>query len=136
MKKLFSTKYAASSFDISMLLLRIAAGGTMAYVHGWAKLKNFTGYARDFDSYFGMSPTLSLSLAIFAEFFCAIFIVLGLFTRLSTIPLLICMSVAFFIAHHGSILAKGELSFIYLAMFLVILLVGPGRVSVDRLIGK
>ena len=43
------------------------------------------------------------------------------------------MFIAFFYAHGGSI-ADGELAFIYLGVFLLLLLTGPGRYSADYLI--
>lgn len=137
MKKLFSTKYSATSFDVAMFLLRAVAGSTMAIAHGLKKLQNFNSIlAKGFADPFGLGPTVSLSLTIFAEFFCAIFIILGIFTRLSSIPLIICMSVAFFSAHGARLYADGESAGIFLMLFSVILLVGPGRFSIDRLIGK
>ena len=44
---------------------------------------------------------LNKKCAVFAEFFCAAFIILGLFTRLASIPLVIAMGVAVFFAHKG-----------------------------------
>lgn len=137
MKKLFSTKYSAASFDIAMLLLRVVAGSAMAIGHGFGKLSNFNsklaGWKMD---PFGIGTTASFSMVIFAEFFCAIFLVLGIFSRLSAIPLIICMSFAFFSAHGARLYSDGESAGIFLMIFSVILLVGPGRYSVDRLIGK
>jgi putative oxidoreductase len=75
-------------------------------------------------------------MVIFAEFFCALFIIIGLFTRLATIPLIITMSVALFKAHNVDIFGKGELAGLYLTCFLVLLLLGPGKVSVDGMTGK
>jgi putative oxidoreductase len=136
MKKLFSIKYSASSFDFALLLLRVVAGSAMM-MHGYGKLVNFkTMLAKGFADPFGLGQTVSLSLTVFAEFFCAIFVILGIFTRLASIPVIICMSVAFFSAHNAHLFSDGELAGIYLTIFTVILFVGPGRVSVDRLIGK
>ena len=145
MKKLLSTRYTETSFSIALFLLRIAAGGLMI-PHGYDKLKQFSVYAPKYTDPFHIGTSLSLSLSIFAEFFCAILIVLGLLTRLATIPLIINMAVAVLIAHKGQILfyfdkegqmhGAGEHAALYLAMFFVILLVGPGRFSLDKMIGK
>lgn len=137
MKKLFSIKYTATSFDIAMLLLRLVAGLTMAIGHGFDKLSHFNsklaGWKMD---PFGLGTTVTFSLVVFAEFFCAIFIILGLFTRLSAIPLIICMSFAFFSAHGARLFNDGESAGIFLMLFTLLLLIGPGRISADRLIGK
>jgi putative oxidoreductase len=103
--------------------------------HGYHKLTHFSEMQDKFMNFLGMGGTLSLALVVFAEFFCALFIILGLFTRLSTIPLIICMAVAFFKAHHAE-LKDGELSLFFLAGFVLIALVGPGKISVDGFSGK
>jgi putative oxidoreductase len=75
-------------------------------------------------------------LSVFAEFFCAIFIILGLFTRLACIPLIINLSVALFFAHSGDFFGKGELSGLFLVVFATLLFAGPGRLSLDRFLVK
>ena len=67
--------------------------------HGLDKFSNFSTYVMQFPPMFGMSPSMALSMAIFAELICAALVVLGLFTRLALIPLIITMSVAFFMVH-------------------------------------
>ena len=84
----------------------------------------------------GMGQGTTLTLAVFAEFFCALFILLGLFTRLATIPLIIAMSVALFVAHNGNFFGDGEKATLFLGAFITLLLVGPGRASIDSMIGK
>ncbi len=136
MKKLLSTKYAASSFNIALLFIRVTAGTAMAFGHGYGKLVGFSQRAGKFADPFHIGSATSLSLTIFAEFFCAFFVVFGLFTRLACIPLIIAMSVALFYANGARLYGGGELAGIYLAVFLGILLVGPGKISIDATIGK
>lgn len=135
MKKIFNTKYSDRSISFSLLLLRLAAGGLMI-PHGFKKLMNFGAKSAEFTDPFHIGGPLSMSMVIFAEFFCAGLIVLGLMTRLATIPLIIAMSVALFIAHKGEIFGDGEMAALYLAAYFVLLLAGPGKISMDRLIGK
>ncbi|HQW85038.1 MAG TPA: DoxX family protein, partial [Ferruginibacter sp.] len=89
-----------------------------------------------FVSILGLGSTITLSLVIFAEFFCSMFIILGLFTRLAAIPIIIVMSVALFKAHNLDFFDEGEVAALYLTAFFVILIVGPGKISVDGMIGK
>jgi putative oxidoreductase len=77
-----------------------------------------------------------MALTIFAEFFCSAFLIMGLLSRLSTIPLIIAMSVALIYAHHGQVFGEGEHAALYLAGFIAILFTGPGKYSMDKLIGK
>lgn len=83
----------------------------------------------------GIGSALSLGLATFAEFFCAILLMLGLFTRLATIPLLVTIFVILNL-HHWQFYGEYELVPAFLAAFLTILLVGPGKYSLDARISK
>jgi putative oxidoreductase len=136
MKKLFSTRVSDNAFAFSALLLRVGAGSLIMIQHGLNKLMHFADKAPRFADPFHIGSTTSLALVVFAEFFCAAFVILGLFTRLACIPLIIAMSVALFSANKGEFFGKGELSGIFLVCFLAILVMGPGKVSMDRLVGK
>ncbi|MET0462453.1 MAG: DoxX family protein [Chitinophagaceae bacterium] len=135
MKKLFSTNYSDGAFNFSLLVLRVASGAMMI-PHGYGKLMKFSSMSSKFSDPFHIGSTLSLSLTIFAEFFCAALIVLGLLTRFACIPLIIAMSVAVFIAHKGDVFDTAQMAALFLTIFIGILFVGPGRFSVDALIGK
>ena len=135
MKKLLSAKYSAGAFNVAMLLLRLGIGILMMH-HGYQKLTHFAEIQPRFMNFLGMGTTASLSLVVFAEFFCSLFLVIGLFTRLATIPLIITMCVIIFKVFGGDVFDKAEIPTIYLAGFIVLLFVGPGRFSVDRLMGK
>lgn len=105
--------------------------------HGFSKISNFTNKAPHFSDPFGLGATSSYSLVVFAEFFCAALVILGLFTRLACIPLVIAMGVAFSIAHkHNIAPGQGETALLFFICFFVILLTGPGKMSVDRLLFK
>jgi putative oxidoreductase len=135
MKKLLSTKYSASAFNTAIFILRVGAGILMA-AHGYDKLVHFQSYSAKFINFLGMGQTTSLALAVFAEFFCSIFLILGLFTRLAVVPLMIVMLVAIFKAHNVDIFGEAEHPALFFLIFLTILFVGPGRVSVDGMVNK
>lgn len=135
MRKLITTRYSEGAFNTAMLLLRLFAGILMMY-HGYDKLVQFGERHDQFMNFLGLGSTVSYTLVVFAEFFCSLFIVLGLFTRLAAIPLIITMGVALFKAHNGEIFGDGEMSALFLGCYLVILLLGPGKISVDGMTGK
>ena len=135
MKKLLSAKYTAGAVSAAMLVLRLGLGILMMH-YGYDKLVHFSEYQDKFMNFLGMGRTLSLALVVFAEFFCSMFLILGLFTRFAAIPLIVVMCVALFKAHNGQVFGDGQTVALFLTGYLVLLLVGPGRVSVDSMIGK
>ena len=135
MKKLLSVSYRDWAFNIAMLLLRLCAGVLMI-PYGYDKLVHFAEKKTSFTNFMGIGSPLSLALVIFAEFFCGMLIILGLFTRLAAIPLIIAMSVVVFKATHMDFFGKGKEASLFLTCFLAIFLCGPGKASVDGLINK
>jgi putative oxidoreductase len=140
MKKLFSTRCSDTAFTLATLLLRLGFGLLMLMNHGYRKLADYPNMLQKFKDPTGlMSPSVALAMTVFAEFFCAAFIILGLFTRLATIPLIVAMGVAFFIVHNAKFApgpGSGEMALLFFVAFLVLLFTGPGKISLDRFIGK
>ena len=135
MSKLMSTNYTTGSFNLATLLLRLGCGGLIIH-HGYDKLVNFAVYKSKFMSFLGMGQATTLGLVVFAELICGALLLIGLFARLATIPLIITMCVALFMAHKGQIFGDGEMAALYLSGFLALLIVGPGKISVDGMAGK
>lgn len=103
--------------------------------HGWGKLMNFSEMAPHFFAPFNMSGYVTLSAVIFSEVFCAFLLIIGLFTRLAVIPLIIQMLVVVLVVHQGDF-SRQELGLHFLLGFVVVLILGPGKASVDRLISR
>jgi len=122
--------------DVALLGLRLALGLSILFGHGLVKLQNFSERGALFADPFGFGPQTSMGLAIFAEVFCSILLVLGAVTRLSVIPLIVTMATAFFFVHSADDWKTKELAFVYLLSFSAIFLLGPGRFSVDGLLLK
>lgn len=135
MKKLLSTKYNAGAFNTGLLVLRLGAGILMAN-HGYSKLVGFNEMSPKFVNFLGIGSEVTLALVIFAELFCAALIVIGLFTRLACIPLIIVCTYAVAKTHNWDVFDSAELATLFLAAFLTLLFTGPGRISVDRMISK
>ena len=135
MKRLLSIKYSQAAFNFALLILRVGFAALLL-VRGYDKLIHFSAYSKSFMSFLGIGSTLSLALCVFAEFFCSLFLIFGIFSRLVVIPIIINMAVVVFVAHRNDILGDGEHGLLLLIGFFAILLVGPGKISVDGMINK
>lgn len=121
---------APLSLDFGLLLLRLVIGGLMAH-HGWDKLAKVLDGNMAFADPIGIGNYPSLYLTIFAEFVCSLLLVLGLFTRLAVIPIIITMLVAILVVHAADPLQVKELAIIYLGANLALFFTGPGKISID-----
>lgn len=129
------TKYNAVGLNFATLILRVSAGGFML-THGWPKLQNLISGELAFPDPLGISSGVSLILAVFAEFLCALLVVLGLRTRLAVVPLIVTMVIAAFVVHGADPFGKKEMSLLYLSSYVALLLTGSGRFSFDYLLGR
>lgn len=131
-----STRSNAAIIDIVILVTRIFVGFAMLS-HGFPKLQQLlSGEEIQFYEFMFFSAKTSLILAVFAEFVCSIFIILGLFTRFAVFFLIITMAVAGLIVHSADPFAKREISLLYLSVYLLLFAFGPGRYSIDHMISK
>lgn len=131
---LFGGKHQSQLNDIGKLALRFLFGLSLALNHGWPTLKEVMAGASEFPDPLGLDPELSMLLAGTAEFGFALFVTSGLFTRAALIPILINFSVAFFIFHASDPFGNKELAFLYLSSMTAIMLLGPGKYSLDHVL--
>ena len=121
-----------NSIGLSSLLLacRIAFG-SMFITHGMQKLASFSMLSGSFPSVMGMGSKLSLCLAIFAEVFCTMGFITGFLYRLSMIPMIFTMFIAAFVIHANDPFSAKELALLYLCIFIMMYILGPGSYSAD-----
>ncbi|MGI9546309.1 MAG: DoxX family protein [Flavobacteriaceae bacterium] len=117
--------------DIGLALLRILPS-IFLLTHGWGKFNNLISGNFEFADPIGIGSSPSLFLAVIGEFVCPILIILGLKTRWAAVPSAITMFVAAFIHHSSDPFGTKEKALLFLVIFVVIFLVGPGRFSIDR----
>ena len=119
---------------VSFLILAVRLFfGVLFFVHGLDKLMNFSVLSETYPSFFGLGSYMTLMLAVFSEFCCSLFLIAGLLERIMVLPMIVAMGVAFFDVHYA-MMPEGELSLIYLVMFIILFFTGPGRYSLDYLI--
>lgn len=136
MNRLFNTNYNHRSLDIVLLILRVSIAGLMLS-HGIPKFEMLlAGGEIKFMDPIGLGDTASLALAVFAEVFCSVLLLIGLGVRLAVLPLMITMLVAIFVAHGEDGLKEKELAIHYLLTYIVLLFAGAGRFSLDSIISS
>ena len=135
LKKIVSVK----PFGLDALAIVRIFTGILMLVHGKVVFDSemMKGMAGSLGSELGLPfPLLMAYLAKGSEFFGGLLFALGLFTRFTTIPLLITMAVAVFGSHHGQITGDGEHAFLFLLIFAAYFFIGSGKWSIDYLIKK
>lgn len=135
LKSLFSEPVSSSSKSIVLLFARIIFGA-LFLSHGIAKMQLYSEIPYTFPDPIGIGSTLSLWLALFAEILCSLGFILGALFRICLIPMIFTMCIAFFIIHAGDTLAAKELSLMYLTIFALLFITGPGRYSVDGILKR
>jgi len=134
-RRLLSVPQNPGLVDIALLLLRAVAGLAFMF-HGWSKIQNPFGWMGP-DA---LAPGIFQALAALSEFGGGLAWILGLLTPLASLGIAATMAVAFwlhavlrgdpFVAAGGG--GSYELAALYLCIALLLLAVGPGRLSLDR----
>ncbi|MDI5899608.1 DoxX family protein [Flavobacterium sp. LB2P84] len=135
-QKLFSpSSWSANATDWASLILRLTLGLLMLS-HGIPKLMKLLNGTMEFGDPIGIGVPASLTLTVFAEVFCSILIIIGFWTRLALIPLIITMAVAVFIVHINDDLGTMESALMYLLSYFALFLLGSGIYSMDAVLKR
>lgn len=131
---LFPQSFRGKGVSFLILCLRVFFG-ILFFTHGIDKMANFTELSRTFPDVLGFGSYMSLMVSIFCEFCCSLFLITGLMVRITVLPMIVSMAVAFFDVH-DAMFPQGELALIYMIMFVILYITGPGRFSLDFLIDR
>ncbi|MFV0554667.1 MAG: DoxX family protein [Mangrovibacterium sp.] len=121
--------------NIWLLILRVTAAGSML-THGIPKLLDLLNGNHHFPDPYGIGNIASLILAVGAEFFCSVLVVLGIYTRWTSLPIAFSMFTAIFFVHGGDVFAKKELAVLYFIVFITLSIFGGGDYAVGKLMGN
>ncbi len=132
-------KYLEKLKDFPPLLFRLVLAYGF-YGPATMKLKNFDGIIEWFSGLGIPLPKLNAFLATGTEITGILLLILGLATRIISIPLMIVMIVAIITVHLGNGFEAGdngfEIPIYYMLMLFSLLITGPGKFSLDALITK
>jgi putative oxidoreductase len=123
------------SVDLGLLVLRLVFGLYMAIGHGWGKLAGGAERWAEVGGVMGLLgitflPALWGFIAAVAEFFGALLVAAGFATRVGAALLMGTMGMAAFM-HIATGNGSPEKAIMYLVVFLVVFIAGPGKYSVD-----
>ena len=118
--------------NIALLLLRIVFAGSMLYGHGLSKFYRLIEGDLSFANPIGIGEAPTLVLAVFSEFLAPLFILIGFKTKIFSFFPAATMFVAAFIVHLSDPFARKEKAILFLIGFIVIMMMGPGKYSIDR----
>ena len=118
--------------NIALLILRVVFAGSMLYGHGLGKLNRLLEGNLSFSNPLGIGEIPTLILAVFSEFLAPIFIIIGYKTKFFSFFPAATMFVAAFIVHWGDPFGRVEKALLFLTVFVILMMTGPGKYSIGR----
>jgi putative oxidoreductase len=143
-KRLDLLSTSARYNDIGLLIIRVVSGGALVLKHGVEKAFDFhtmaTNTTLPFPDPIHIGVVPSLVIALISDFFCGIFVILGLGTRWAAAFSFVNILVAFITVHHWHFFGRdadhGEIIVLMLGAMAGFVFTGPGRYSVDYLVTR
>lgn len=138
-KKLYFWGSGYSYTNLGRLFLRLFVG-LMMLQFGVRQIIDFPAESAMFPAVFGIEPTICCIVMICIEIGCSLFIMVGFLTRLMIIPPFIAMVLAeYYLLSSTAVKATymlqwnqtGYLPIMFLGIYFFLILVGPGKISVD-----
>lgn len=138
-KKIYVTTTGYSYTHLGRLFLRLFVG-IMLLQFGIRQIGESAVLAETFPSVLGMSPEVSFWTMICIEIVCSVFIMAGFLTRVMILPPFTAMAIAeYYLLHDVATKASYQLSWeqpgylpiMFLGIYFFLMLVGPGKISVD-----
>ncbi len=122
--------------NIALLFFRVIVSLELIIVHGLKKLGIGVTIPEIVPNPLGLPETVNFIFATAANILFPVCIIFGLFTRLSTLPVLAVTLTGYFIVHGGDSLIERDIPFMYSLSFLLLLLLGPGKYSLDKILSN
>ncbi|MDR6710543.1 putative oxidoreductase [Pseudomonas hunanensis] len=109
-----------------LLFMRVAAAVLLLLIHGLPKLLDWSSELQRIEDPFGLGASLTLGLAVFAEVFCPLLLILGICARLACLPVIAVLLVALVVVHPEWSLEQGQFAWLFLVLYAGLALTGPG----------
>lgn len=139
-KNLFLYSVGHTYSNLSRLFLRLFTGILFLQLC-IRQMLNFDAIVPSFDGFLGLSPEASVTILVVLELLSAVFIMLGLLTRLAVLfPLGVMLVVEKVIMSSQTAVTGHLFNFapgypvMFIGIFIYFLLAGPGKISLDYII--
>ena len=138
-KKLYFWSTGYSYTHLGRLFLRLFVG-IMLMQFGIRQIAYFDELSTTFPTALGMDSPTTLVVMIIIEIVCSAFIMVGFMTRMMIAPPFVAMTIAEYHLLHDAVTTlpylldwrqQGYLPIMFLGIYFFLLLVGPGKISVD-----
>lgn len=138
-KNLYIRTTGYSYTNLGRLFLRLFVG-IMLLQFGIRQIANYFDICHTFPHMFGLTPEATLIIMTCVEVICPIFIMFGFLTRLMLVPPFFAMLCAEYYLLHDYVeqaayllswQQQGYLPIMFLGILFFLMLVGPGKISVD-----
>ncbi|PSL31027.1 DoxX family protein [Chitinophaga ginsengisoli] len=140
MKKIFQIITRTNPSDKAqhwvLLVYRVLLSAELIYAHGLKKMGVGVAEAEVIPNPLHLPEAFNSLFADAANLVFPLFVIVGLFTRIAILPILAVTLTGYFVLHfHDAPLIK-DTPYIYSLNYLLLLVMGPGRYSLDAYIFK
>ncbi len=124
-----SKKEALGHFGL--LALRLSVGVQLAAFHGWDKFQTYSQRVATFPDPLTIGHKHSLTGTVIAELACGFLLALGALGRAMALVVAFSLTLTLFWHQAGDPWRRRETTVLYLAASVVLLIMGPGKYSLD-----
>jgi putative oxidoreductase len=116
----------------TLFFFRILLAFELFRVHGLRKLKNEMGQEEQIPNPLYLPEKLNQFVANFSDLVAPFFVMVGFATRLVVLPIIGVTAIGYAVVHRRDSLQVRDVPYVYTLSFLLLLLMGPGKYSIDQ----
>ncbi|MCO6148645.1 DoxX family protein [Flavobacterium sp. NRK1] len=140
MKKLIrviiSSDLKSKTYNFAILFFRVAVATELLIVHGLKKIGIGVAMPEVIPNPLGFPEAFNNFVAIAANVYLPILVILGFLTRLAALPALAVTATGYFVMHGHDSLAERDIPFMFSISLLMIIMLGGGKYSLDGYLNK
>ncbi|MDB5119404.1 MAG: DoxX family protein [Sphingobacteriales bacterium] len=127
---------SVTTYNTAILFFRVMVSIELILAHGLKKIGVGVPVAEVIPNPFALPESINASLAIASNLVFPLFVIFGVFTRLAVLPILAVTLSGYFVVHFNDSLLEKDMPYMYSISYLLILIVGSGKYSIDYWINK